>query len=154
MEVRERHTPSRMSTASEGALPGSLEDVLDTEAPVYRSPASATPHVRTSATIRPSPSVQRRRTDLWEGELESEDVGDGGYGSREALTKKEMMDQDPWSFPVRPVFPSGWRYMRCTTRNEVYWWWAHGTTCGVLVVGARHYMWCIGGGHTALHVVY
>lgn len=41
----------------------------------------------------------------WEGEMESE-MYNGAYGSREQLTKKDLMNTDAWMFPVRPVFPS------------------------------------------------
>ena len=104
MEVRERHTPSRGGSAAGGKIPGTLEDVSDSEMPVYRTNASGAPHGRASASS--SPPRPRRRSDLWEGELESEEFPAGSYGSREKLTKKEMM-QEPWTFPVQPVFPSG-----------------------------------------------
>ena len=111
MEVRERHTPSRITLTESDVLPGAMTNDDAPKSGIYSTRTSAVPMARTVPVTPRVDSDSGPKSGLWEGEMESEEVVDGGYGSKETLSKEEMMQQDPWTFPVRPVFPSRWKKM-------------------------------------------
>ncbi|KAF2367064.1 hypothetical protein FHG87_002167 [Trinorchestia longiramus] len=98
MEVRERHNLSRGSQSDTVSMdPNAMPNT-----PVYKTRASRGNMKEDDG----APVYHEPDSKAWEGEIESEEILDGSYGSREKLTKKELMNSETWMFPVRPVFPN------------------------------------------------
>ncbi|XP_018020739.1 uncharacterized protein LOC108677100 isoform X2 [Hyalella azteca] len=100
MEVRERHNLSRTSDPDD--VSSMDPNALPSNAPVYKTRTSRS----SSGSVDGPPVYHDPNSRAWEGEIESEEICDGSYGSREQLTKKNLMNEETWMFPVRPVFPS------------------------------------------------